>query len=1605
MSDLGIEALLERLKEMPTGASVQDLLFSLRAPESTSGAEARRRCALVRWFDRETYSFLCQDLPDSPEFEEFLSLPGVQQLAPAKWVVEAGERARLLSAWQADVNSWRAWNQKLGDFFAAHAENPEGQLSAVYHLAASFRPDAVEPLFRSWYLLADQLFDMAHCNALLEMLRLQGNWRGSAVSSMWREFREYQSARLLFADEYFKTGSYFERSEVLARFLSVLHRDTPAHPWIFHLHASGGIGKTMFTRWLIARYLVPARIPCARVDLDDFKLDELVNYPLRLIRRVIEQWSKQPKGAALATLLEKLVREEQVPGWNQNVVQLINSQLAGSAIGSGSVVVILDTLEEATLCAADWLKACVAFLRDIKSVIPGLTLVLSGRYDIAERSHALPKGESLNYELPRFTEAEAHEYLESRLIPAGPVRNAIVKRAAADEDTDGATQSTPGRNPFKLAMFAELALNRNKITEADVLRFPRADIAYLIERVVKRIESQPLRWIIRYGAIARHLTPEFAQAVLMPPLLRALRGSNTDKPARGLNDYDLEYKDVWKADPQAAAELEAKGISDLWERLSTYARDRGWLSWVDAGQRAELRFHPEVINPTRELLRQQTIFRELQEGAATFFESKARELEGSTPARDKESIRMSCEAIFHRFQLDGFAAAPRWLDALRRAEKIDPLLALPLATEIAGREYAEAERIPYSFVSSPSLLVRAHCEAADLLMRADIAGGNNWLDFRHHFELARSIAGDNPYMAALIPPLLRTMYVAGGRDTEQNSEAAGILRDAILCADDARDRFFLTLQLGKLLAAKGALEAGTYLRQALQLLPHAIRTSADPVAIHLRLIDLYDSHGIHTAVLEALKAALQSARSDRSRNLIVYRDAVYRLKVGDPATAQKRLDEIRKLNGTDIAADILEARIAVARLDPVAALAVISRHQQTALQPAERALCLEQEAEAHALLFQFEAALNSWNLASSSYDQARDPVGSARCALSAAALTAKAIGDFGVAETHVLSALNLRGSLDIEIWSELVLLHSLIHLRKGRLNEAAEEIRKLCSRTDLPVRLRTRVLIFSLLFGLDSGQMLLKQIEEGISEIQPLNVRNSILDWAEYSDMTLVVPPQFVSRLMEQLARPAVQSTRGSGQRILRADLYRVFGMRKEAETELDRVTDGTLLLGWRRCAARDRLDVHADYGALFERFIGSELSHTPLANAVLLAAAWEAASDHDFATASRLLNEEPIESASLPVSWQARLAHTTNQTAIKHPAEAVAPAASESKSPLEIFGAPAPAQGPPKGLETPLQGIVIAETDIPVEWRLAAKSVDLAVEMFFGGMPGGWQGFGEALASVLKSKNAEGQPIELSGSTGGLPWELAGAYCRQSEKVRLISLPTLAAGVPGAVQLVLPDSGASEISSSNDSGFEVDQVYRGYGIDPVMTIGSSRGPEGSKLGTSPVLLHIVAALREASSGVYLDFSTSEYRAASLGQDATVFEISLTAFRLDRFLASFPLPPFIILDVGLPYNRAEAVRMLLLRNLFATQLFELGHVRGILGCGMANPSDRYLLTSRFVSALVNGTLIDALDSLRSEVPGFSGRLNDFAERDLEYVLPRFCAALWSNQPHDRLFTV
>jgi hypothetical protein len=1611
-------ALLQTLKSFSADMPLDEVLSKIRPQRPPGVAEAIKECALVRWFDEPLYESLCKNLKDKPSFEAFIANPEVRRLRPGHWSIEDGERTRLLKEWQAEPRGWKRRNTDIGFHFSARDE-PEAQLAAVYHLAASTDPERVIPFFQKWFKRADKAFNLAQCNALLEMLRLQESWRGPKVSAVWREAQAYNAARILFLDDYYKTGSYFKRPQLLERFTTVLKRELGPACWTFHLHASGGAGKTMFLRWLTARRLVPDRILCARLDFDDFRLEEIRSFPLQLFRRMVAQFVQQPRGASLRPLLEKLQREERTPGWNPDVMGEIQRQLKGARIDT-PIVVMLDTLEEATLSAAEWLERCVGAMRTIHDDCPNFTLVLSGRYDIAARSKALLGGEFLPYDLPRFSDYEAHQYLEQRGIPAGPLRDAIVDYAEEEQEGSGNTKASvdrlTGRNPFKLAMFAELSLNRKDLTAGDIARFPRVDLAYLVERVIRRITSQPVRWMVRYGAIARHLTFEFAEAVLLPPLLQALRGSPSDKPDKGLEGFENPEDgriDVWMTDLDSVEKLEREGMKWLWDQLSSYARERGWLTITTDGQ-PELHFHPEVINPTRELLREQDIFAELQHRAAAFFEQKA-----LAEPQAEISVRHLREAIFHHSQADGTGARQFWIEQVgATADRFGPAAAVPIATEILGRDYAEAERIPRPEVSSAELLVSAHCEAAELLMQAaglKFAEPANRNEFNKHIEIALDIAGENPGLDGAIPLYLEQIFRAWQSGSPE--KAATYLRAAIPGAKGARQTFVLEFQLSSILLMYPAADTPLHLREALRLLPDAGRVGVTTTDLYLALSAHYTLQGAHTAVIEALSSAARSAQNARARARVINHEAWYAIDVGDGSTAEKRLIQMRRMPAdtlpTGISLQMLEGRLAIMDSDPFRALRACEQGLATARAEGERARCLDQRGEARALLLEFRAASNDWDSAAKMYDLAAISAGPARCAVLSATMKAREMQDYREAETQIVSALSLRGSADVEIQTELKLLQAFVLCRTGRRDQARPILAKLIERPAIPPHIHARVLMFALIFRLrEASDDFLEDVRETIGQIQPISRTADALEWIRYAEGGIDVSQDFVMRLTGQFARPGSELSSGIELLIRRADLYRVFGRIDDAGKELDRASagwlkeaatefkdasEGRLLRAWHLNLARKRLgQTTTRFGSLLERARTTELAGTPLIGAMLCEAVEETLRSGDSAAARKMLDaySPPDE---LPNIWQARrldllarLAPPDNRSRLQREADDLYRALGQSPPSLPESTSTA-ASASSVDDAPPMNAVPISQSDLTGVLSKAATSREFAIDF----LSDDWRAFATELRDVLRSLHAEDAAIVPSKVVAALPWELGGALCRQS------SIAPLRASIAndrlhdGAVQLLMPASSEDDVSITTSSGFRLEEVYFRHGIAPtIMHVDNVKVLfEAMNRNEPPALIHIVAAVREGSGGAYLDFASTTHRLESFGDGSSYGEASLTtASFLGRLLRGLPRPPFVILDITHPLNAAEAVRMLLLRNIFATELFELGMVRGILGCGLATPGERQELSAIIADALLSDGVTAPIHRLRAEPPSH-----------LDQLLPRHAAALWTNDPEDRLF--
>ena len=1252
MSMKSLEDLLLHLQSLPPGTALSDVMSSITPPESVS---ALSQVALVRWFDPPIYNMLCDGLDGVPDFEAFTALPEITRLAPGRWHQSESSREPLLAAWRnpPSLEKWRQWNGRLTEHFHERLEELglEAKLAIVYHAAAGPEPAALVEIFRDWFAAADNAFDMASANALLEMLKLQAQWRGEALSKLYAELRAYCDTRLLFTDDYYKTGAYLERTELLDKFLRVKDRKPGQPIWVFHLHASGGTGKTMFIRWLLSRKLVPDRILCARVDFDDFRLNDVLEYPIRLFRQILDQLARQPGGEDFRSLAEKFAVAE-VSGWPPILAEA-NRQLASTQASAQGlpVVVILDTLEEATLSAAKWLEKCISALREWLHVLPGLTLVLSGRYDLASRSHALKDGEYLGYELPRFSDDEARRYLKHRGLQDGEVLEAILERSSVED----AETEQEGRNPFKLSMFAELALNNKTLTATEVLAYPRVDIAYLIERVVKRIDSQPLRWMVRYGAVAREFNLRFAKAVLLPRLLEALRGETADQPEEGLDGGP----DVWRQDPEQARNLMvAGGMEALWDQLNSYSRERGWLSKrIDHGE-VLLRLHPEVVNPVRELLQQQPIYAHLQQQAWQWCDKQAQE--AANRLDWTAAVRSWREAVFHRFQVqaEGHIALAYWRECLKAARRFGPEALLPLALEPVGRDYAEAEIMPIPGISSSELLVEAHSEAAWLYLEADgweFMAPKHWLEFATQVDRALEAAIRGSPEVEVNGALTALREAWKGQEPLVTAER---LAGAIACTHEPRERLVLELQRGRALALQGSPAAGEAFREVLLLQQQVAADWLPATVIHLEQAKRFARQGFHVAVRESLREARRWAADDPILlDRAQIQEIAYALEIGE--VAQEMLSELvnpsvagaeesstaaqeNEVESSPTASliraerELIKAHIWIALLQPSAALDIIRQVSHRNEDMSMRARWHELAGVAMALTFDFRCALEEWETATNLYERLGDRLGIIKCVVQCIALKAKTMGNLRDASAQLQETRLPEVNQDPAGAMELAMLRLYLDIRMGREPDVST---LLPLPEGLPAVIRARVFVFLLGFDLvPLDALFMEELEASLMAVQPLTLRGTALDWLAYVETTGAHSEETARRLLALLPRT---SSHNSGVdvslAIRRADLWRVLGRPELAARELARIEIKTIAGRWQLELAKQRAGLPTCYEKIAADVSTSEYGDTYLSQVII----WEAEAESGEPFLHSLeLSSEPMghrEWQQPANHWQAR--------------------------------------------------------------------------------------------------------------------------------------------------------------------------------------------------------------------------------------------------------------------------------------------------------------------------------------------------------------------------------
>ncbi|MBX3001463.1 MAG: ATP-binding protein [Caldilineaceae bacterium] len=642
-----------------TAEQLRDPLFFFSEDER----QLLRRCATLRAVDADVYEAVIRpDLPsvdrsfvDLAEESYTERIPG----AVTRFSLRDPLRSRAFQSWWTDgaqskarniadiPDPLRAFSARLVDYYAAHNQ----PLDRLYHLVAADRAAAAQE-FQTQFAEADAILDLPFCTALLHLFEEREDLLGPHVVLL-NDARRRLRARTLWAREQYETAYYLERTSTRSLLEDLLG---DAERRILQIYAPGGMGKTMFLRATIARRCVPRDIPCARIDFD-LEPKDVAHSAWRLCLRMAQQLSQQLPRNPFEELLAQYERhmtpqrlrvdinapapaaiDQELPR------RVVNSFLEKVAEIDRPFLVIFDTMENLRGHEADEIA-----LYDLIERLHGnlkARIILAGRFDLRQPIEGSPANaetefsrrlgqSSVAVHFRGFSDEEARIYLtRHRKLQESDDEDklrilALLDKARTPED---------GINPFTLALLADVVRANPRITAAEIAAYPDANLAYLIERVIDRIEDKSVRWVVRYGVAPRRLTRSYVERVLLPVF---------EEVESHPGQLDDAQKDRGVPENAFGAYAQGGNVDHLWQTLYRYVSDYSWVMTASDTPDA-LIFHASVLDPMRTLLWEQLeegrpVLRLLHEQSLIFYTELAQE-------DTAQAGRWLREAFYHNVQ-------------------------------------------------------------------------------------------------------------------------------------------------------------------------------------------------------------------------------------------------------------------------------------------------------------------------------------------------------------------------------------------------------------------------------------------------------------------------------------------------------------------------------------------------------------------------------------------------------------------------------------------------------------------------------------------------------------------------------------------------------------------------------------------------------------------------------------------------------------------------------------------------------------------------------------------------------------------------------------------
>jgi tetratricopeptide (TPR) repeat protein len=1003
------EERLASLLKLITSGKIESLADLQSQLESPAEQTLVKRASLVSTFDQVVFDQAFQSSPPAVTFDQFVHNANVEEVPRTNRVfrVKDGARQVALQQWYNDfIKDPSVVESDLFTKLLSHYQKPD-DLERLGLLALT-DPKQAASTFNELFDAADKNFDLAKCNDILKVFEDRNLFLNDDLRNLKTEKQHYLNARNLFARDYYQTTFYYARTSVVESFADLLKPDAkPGEEWIFQLYAKGGMGKTMFVKWLLARHCVPNRIPIARLDFDFIHLPTAVRFPLLLLLAIAEQLSQQIPNSAFPSLLRTYFKfntllrppdgtmdESRQATYTefQNLEPYLRLELAGRFVNAleqsnikGNVIIVFDTLEEMSLNRKPALVAVLNLLDQIHNDSKRVRLLLSGRYNLEDRLSKFRSDFSkhtITHELEPFTRDEARAFLkEKRSLTSTAIVSAIVKKCKIEfkptqkKETKEAARPREGFNPFKLSLFADLYQQQEVKTVNDILSYPKTDIEYLIKRVVQRIKEPTVQWLLRYAAIPRQFTFEIFAKVLAYHLEQELIKNReldqvNQKFPKGAEGFNNQKN--WK-DYKGARTLNLRAI---WNNLRKYASGYSFISF-DTGDDSAPRLQPEVTVPMRRLLEEQEIFPDLHRDLEKFFRQKA--------SREPDPVQRAqqlSETIYHRFQREGTKASEYWHTQLESvASHRDPKVRRVIAEELLGKDYIDDSYEPIRNHKDVALVelktlreayLRAIEAAVSLTANMKISARPAvWDEISDRLAELQIFDRKHPKVRfertiKLDSNLMRRLAFVLQQTRPNYKSAITLLRHAVSSTSSQQMEIALRLQLADALSLEDKPTCLAEYRKVLRLVRSTKYPPVPSSRVMLRIGQWYQKKRNFSLAQRTYRDVL--VRADKENNPEVRLNALrylsdIALELGHYAEALHLLDQVRKKSDTKGKKSLIDALL-VSQIhgrslyQPLEALAGIEPFFKTATTDRERAALTELQGDLYGKLMRFQESLD-----------------------------------------------------------------------------------------------------------------------------------------------------------------------------------------------------------------------------------------------------------------------------------------------------------------------------------------------------------------------------------------------------------------------------------------------------------------------------------------------------------------------------------------------------------------------------------------------------------------------------------------------------------------------